>query len=53
MTFGNLAYSLDIVAEIRGDEDSVIQGDRRLSWTEVERRARNISAWMNERGATP
>ena len=52
MTFGNLAYSLDIVAEIRGDEDSVIQGDRRLSWTQVERRARNISAWMNERGAS-
>jgi fatty-acyl-CoA synthase len=52
MTFGNLAYSLDIVAEIRGDEDSVIQGDRRLSWSQVERRARNISAWMIERGAT-
>ncbi|MBW2588852.1 MAG: AMP-binding protein [Deltaproteobacteria bacterium] len=52
MTFGNLAYSLDIVAEIRGDEDSVIQGDRRLSWSQVERRARNISAWMIECGAT-
>ncbi|MBW2162553.1 MAG: AMP-binding protein, partial [Deltaproteobacteria bacterium] len=52
MTFGNLAYSLDIVAEIRADEDSVIQGDRRLSWSQVERRARNISAWMIECGAT-
>jgi acyl-CoA synthetase (AMP-forming)/AMP-acid ligase II len=52
MTFGNLAYSLDIVAEIRGDEDSLIQGNRRLSWSQVERRARNISAWMIERGVT-
>jgi acyl-CoA synthetase (AMP-forming)/AMP-acid ligase II len=52
MTFGNLAHALDIVAEIRGDEDSVIQGDRRLSWSQVERRARNISAWMLERGAS-
>jgi fatty-acyl-CoA synthase len=52
MTFGNLAHALDIVAEIRGDEDSVIQGNRRLSWSQVERRARNISAWIIERGAT-
>ncbi len=52
MTFGNLAYALDIVAEIRGDEDSLIQGDRRLSWRQIERRASNLSAWMIERGVT-
>jgi len=52
MAFGNLAHALDIVAEIRGDEDSLIQGDRRLSWSQVERRARNLSAWMIERGAS-
>jgi acyl-CoA synthetase (AMP-forming)/AMP-acid ligase II len=52
MAFGNLAHALDIVAEIRADEDSLIQGDRHLSWSQVERRARNLSAWMIERGAT-
>jgi fatty-acyl-CoA synthase len=52
MAFGNLAHALDIVAEIRGDEDSMIQGDRRLSWSQIERRAGNVSAWMIERGAT-
>jgi len=52
MAFGNLAHALDIVAEIRADEDSLIQGDRRLSWRQVERRARNLSAWMIERGAS-
>jgi fatty-acyl-CoA synthase len=52
MAFGNLAHALDIVAEIRADEDSLIQGDRHLSWRQVERRARNLSAWMIERGTT-
>ena len=52
MAFGNLAHALDIVAEIRADEDSLIQGDRHLSWSQIERRARNLSAWMIERGAT-
>ena len=51
MAFGNLAHALDIVAEIRADEDSLIQGDRHLSWSQIERRARNLSAWMIERGA--
>jgi len=51
MTFGNLAHALDIVAEIRADEDCLIQGDRRLTWKQVERRARNLSAWMSECGA--
>lgn len=52
MAFGNLAHALDIVSEIRADEDSLIQGDRHLSWSQVERRARNLSAWMIECGAT-
>ncbi|MHC4447665.1 MAG: AMP-binding protein, partial [Planctomycetota bacterium] len=52
MAFGNLAHALDVVAEIRADEDSLIQGDRHLSWSQVERRARNLSAWMIERGAS-
>ena len=52
MAFGNLAHALDIVAEIRADEDSLIQGDRHLSWSQIERRARNLSAWMIECGAS-
>ncbi len=52
MAFGNLAHALDIVSEIRGDAESLIQGDRHLSWKQVERRARNLSAWMVERGTT-
>ena len=52
MAFGNLAHALDIVAEIRAGEDALIQGDRRLSWSQIERRARNLSAWMIERGAS-
>ncbi|MBW2401367.1 MAG: AMP-binding protein, partial [Deltaproteobacteria bacterium] len=52
MAIGNLAQALDIVAEIRADEDSLIQGDRRLKWSQVERRARNLSAWMTERGVS-
>ncbi|MCP4240304.1 MAG: AMP-binding protein [bacterium] len=40
------------MAEIRADEDSLVQGERRLSWSQVERRARNLSAWMIERGAS-
>jgi len=52
MAYGNLAHALDIVTEIRADEDSLIQGDRHVSWRQVERRARNLSAWMIERGAS-
>ncbi|MBW2294898.1 MAG: AMP-binding protein [Deltaproteobacteria bacterium] len=52
MAFGNLAHALDIVSEIRADEDSLIQGDRHLSWSQVERRASNLSAWMIECGVT-
>ena len=48
----NLADCLDRVAAICGDEDSLIQGSRRLSWRQVERRARNLGAWMLEQGAS-
>jgi len=46
----NLADAMDITAEILGDADSLIQGERILSWRQVERRASNIAAWMHERG---
>jgi fatty-acyl-CoA synthase len=46
----NLADALDITAEILGDADSLIQGERTLSWRQVEQRSSNIAAWMHERG---
>ena len=52
MTKWNLAECLDRVAAIRGDEEAIIQGERRISWRQLERRARNLAAWMLERGAT-
>jgi acyl-CoA synthetase (AMP-forming)/AMP-acid ligase II len=48
----NLADCLDRVAAIRGEDEALIQGARRVSWTQLERRARNLAAWMVERGAT-
>lgn len=48
----NLAECLDRVASICGDQESLLQGTRRLTWRQVERRARNLGAWMLERGAT-
>ena len=48
----NLADCLDLIAEIRADEDALVQGARRLRWRDVERRARNLAAWMIERGAS-
>src|SRR5438093_2108800 len=52
MPHWNLADCLDRVAAIRGDAEALIQGQRRLSWRQVERRARNIAAWMRARGAS-
>jgi acyl-CoA synthetase (AMP-forming)/AMP-acid ligase II len=48
----NIADCLNRIAAIRGDEDAIVQGDRRLSWRAVERRARNLAAWMREQGAS-
>ena len=52
MSNWNLANCLDTVAEILGDEEALIQGASRRSWSEVERRARNLAAWMLERGVS-
>jgi fatty-acyl-CoA synthase len=48
----NVADCLDRIAVLRGDEDCLIQGERCLSWQQVERRARNVGAWMRGRGAS-
>jgi 3-oxocholest-4-en-26-oate---CoA ligase len=47
----NLADCLDRVAALRGDEEALVQGARRISWRQVERRARNLAAWMLAQGA--
>jgi 3-oxocholest-4-en-26-oate---CoA ligase len=47
----NIAECLDRIAAIRGDEEAIVQGPRRITWRQVERRARNLAAWMLERGA--
>jgi fatty-acyl-CoA synthase len=52
MSSWNLADCLDTIAEICGAEDALIQRTRRFSWSQVERRARNLAAWMLERGAS-
>ena len=52
MTQWNLAECLDAVAAIRGDAPALVQGSRRLAWSEVERRASNLAAWMLEHGAS-
>jgi acyl-CoA synthetase (AMP-forming)/AMP-acid ligase II len=48
----NIADCLDRIVAIRGDADAVIQGERCVSWTELERRARNLAAWMLDGGAS-
>jgi fatty-acyl-CoA synthase len=52
LDFWNLADAFDLIAELRAEHDALIQGERRLSWREVERRARNLGAWMLENGAS-
>ena len=50
MTF-NLADSFDLVATTCAERDALVQGPQRLTWAALERRARNVAAWMRGRGA--
>src|SRR5262245_60710881 len=52
MTY-NLAEAFDLIAATCPDRAGLGQGERRLTWQALERRARNISAWMLARGASP
>ena len=52
MSQWNLADCLDCIATIRADEEALVQGRRVISWRQLERRARNLAAWMLEQGAT-
>jgi len=51
MTF-NLADCFDAISGACADQEALIQGPRRLAWRELERRARNVGAWMASRGAS-
>jgi 3-oxocholest-4-en-26-oate---CoA ligase len=48
----NLADSFDTIAAACPEREAFVQGSRRFTWQEIERRARNIAAWMKERGAS-
>ncbi len=48
----NLADSLDAVAEVCGEHDALVQGQRSVSWGELRVRTDNLAAWMKERGAS-
>lgn len=48
----NLADCLDVVAELHPGAEALVQGQRILTWAEIERRAANIAAWMKQRGAS-
>jgi fatty-acyl-CoA synthase len=48
----NLADCFDLIAQTCPEREALIQGTQRLTWRALERRARNVSAWMQARGAT-
>ncbi len=48
----NLADCFDLIASTCADREALIQGTERLTWQALERRARNLGAWMMARGAT-
>jgi fatty-acyl-CoA synthase len=48
----NLADCFDLIAATCGEREALVQGAQRFTWTAMERRARNVSAWMTARGAT-
>jgi 3-oxocholest-4-en-26-oate---CoA ligase len=52
MTEHNLADCFDLIAEACANEDALVQGRYRRKWHELARRARNLAAWMKDRGAS-
>jgi acyl-CoA synthetase (AMP-forming)/AMP-acid ligase II len=48
----NLADCFDLIAAACPEREALIQGPRRLTWQALERRARNVAAWMAARGAS-
>ncbi len=48
----NLADCFDIIAAACPEREALVQGERHFTWQAIERRARNIAAWMLARGAS-
>lgn len=48
----SLADCFDVIAETCAEREALVQGPHRRTWAELERRARNVAAWMVERGVT-
>jgi fatty-acyl-CoA synthase len=48
----NLADCFEVIAETCATQEALVQGPHRRTWAETERRARNLAAWMVERGAS-
>src|SRR5262249_13069138 len=48
----NLADCFDLIAATCGEREALIQAPHRLTWSALERRARNVAAWMAGRGVS-
>ncbi len=48
----NLADCFDIVVGRQPDKEALVQGERRITWSELGHRVRNLAAWMKQRGAS-
>ncbi|MEO8600982.1 MAG: AMP-binding protein [bacterium] len=48
----NLADSFDVVAAACPEREALVQGERHFTWQAIERRARNVAAWMKARSAS-
>lgn len=48
----NLADCFELIAETCPEREALVQGAQRLTWGALERRVRNVAAWMLARGAS-
>lgn len=48
----NLADCFEVIAAACPDREALIQGGQRRTWAALDRRARNVAAWMTARGAS-
>lgn len=48
----NLADALDIVSDACAGREALIQGERRLAWSDLRARSENLAAWMKQAGAS-
>lgn len=48
----NLADCLDLAADLRADNEALVQGPRRIRWSDLRRRAHNLGRVMLDMGAS-